>query len=169
MTLGFKTHIDGKPTFFIDKIWWSFPEEIRTYENWEYKIHVAKKFTATMSQKMTGFPKIHTIREDKHDRWKVGMNIHFVINNRTKDRFQFAPVIPVTEIQTIKIDHQNDSEYPIIHIDSKRYCPIENHFDYFVKLDELSQNDGFDTIKQFLDYFKEDFEGKIIHWTDFKY
>jgi hypothetical protein len=34
---------------------------------------------------------------------------------------------------------------------------------------ELAQNNGFDTVKDFFEYFNKDFKGKIIHWTDFKY
>ena len=48
-------------------------------------------------------PKKHTIRKDEKDRWKVGNDIHFVINNRTKNRFQFAPITKVKSIQIIKI------------------------------------------------------------------
>ena len=34
---------------------------------------------------------------------------------------------------------------------------------------DLARNDGFDSIQAFFEWFKEDFEGKIIHWTDLRY
>ena len=34
---------------------------------------------------------------------------------------------------------------------------------------QLAINDGFESLKHFFEYFNEDFEGKIIHWTDLKY
>jgi len=30
-------------------------------------------------------------------------------------------------------------------------------------------NDGFDSLKDFFNYFSTNYNGKIIHWTDFKY
>ena len=33
----------------------------------------------------------------------------------------------------------------------------------------LAKNDGFDTVDAFFAYFTQDFDGKIIHWTDFVY
>lgn len=33
----------------------------------------------------------------------------------------------------------------------------------------LARNDGFDTIEDFCRWFKKDFCGNIIHWTDFRY
>ena len=117
MTLAFRTHIDGKPTYFMDKIWHSFPKEIFTDDNFGYDMKHFKIFGNMMWQLTENRPKKHTIREDKKNRWKVGNNIHFVINNRTKKRFQFAPVIPVTCIQQINIDYKNSNNtYPIITI-----------------------------------------------------
>lgn len=37
------------------------------------------------------------------------------------------------------------------------------------KMLQLAQNDGFDTIEEFFEYFNEDFTGKIIHWTGLRY
>lgn len=33
----------------------------------------------------------------------------------------------------------------------------------------LAKNDGFSGVKEFFEWFSEDFKGKIIHWTDLKY
>src|SRR5699024_11014489 len=51
--------------------------------------------------------KIHTIRHDGKNRWKTGNKIHMVINNRTKDRFQFAPVLECKSVQKIEIKYHD--------------------------------------------------------------
>lgn len=33
----------------------------------------------------------------------------------------------------------------------------------------LALNDGFESVKQFFQWFNEPFVGKLIHWTDSKY
>jgi hypothetical protein len=178
MNLGFSTHIDGKPTYFIDKIWASFPVNGDTFYSesaWElYVDGYFKKFKDMPFKLHEPSIKIHTIREDKTNRWKVGSNIHFVINNRTKNRFQFAPVVPVVRIQFIKISYIPGSIFPLILILDEGTLknvldPIENHFEYITQISDLAQNDGFDSWQEFLKYFNQDYFGKIIHWTDFKY
>lgn len=42
------------------------------------------------------------------------------------------------------------------------------------EVEELAINDGFEAVEDFEDYFikqmeNDEFSGKIIHWTDFKY
>jgi len=39
-------------------------------------------------------------------------------------------------------------------------------YDY---LKTLARNDGFESVDDFFKWFNADFQGKIIHWTDFKY
>lgn len=173
MNLGFTTKIGDEPNYFIWKIWIGFDHLDTVNHSVEfvrYNIrHLQKLRTSFDFRYEPVKAKIHTIREDKNNRWKVGRLIHFVINNRTKNRFQFAPVIPVTCIQQIIIDYSiSDSKYPWICIDGKYHTPA-NNFEYFVQLDTLAKNDGFYTLEDFLKYFDKDFEGKIIHWTNFKY
>ncbi|MBE7411382.1 MAG: hypothetical protein HS129_04840 [Leptospiraceae bacterium] len=48
--------------------------------------------------------KIHTIREDVHNRWHVGNKIHFATGVRTKNYKQFLEKF-CTGTQTIKIKH----------------------------------------------------------------
>jgi len=33
----------------------------------------------------------------------------------------------------------------------------------------LARNDGFESSVHFLEWFNKSYEGKIIHWTNFKY
>ena len=112
-------------------------------------------------------PKIHTIREDKKNRWKVGTKIHFFINCRQKNMFRFAPVLPVVDIQRVFMTYLphlgNGFE---LSIDGKQLMPYE--------IEQLAVNDGFDSVEEFENYFisvmkDDEFSGKLIHWTDFKY
>jgi hypothetical protein len=91
------------------------------------------------------------------------MDIHFVIKNRTPQRYQFAPVLKVRAIQKIEIEWIVGTK-PVVVIDGAHfYNPI-------VGIDHgmlhLAINDGFDSIEHFFQYFRTDFTGIIIHWTD---
>lgn len=124
-------------------------------------------------------PKVTTIREDKLDRWKPGMDIHFVINNRTKNRFQFAPVMKCVSVQKIEIEWTDSGTLlgreARVYIDTTKqigkYLEKEKyHLDGIGRsLKALAINDGFDSVEDFFAYFNKDFKGKIIHWTDLKY
>lgn len=119
------------------------------------------------------FPKIHTIRRDKKNRWKVGNKIHFVINNRTQKRFQFAPILNVTKIEKFEIIQGKGGALTDIFINDSLFWAIDKRFvvhsftDY--KIEDFVKNDGFESVEKFLDWFSEDFRGKIIHWTGFSY
>ena len=163
MTLGFSTKIKGKPTYFVEKIKNSLSAEVfermvaSNIQNGKY-LHKSYKDVPN-----NFYPKIHTIREDKKDRWKVGSDIHFVINNRTKNRFQFAPVLKVKSIQKIEIIWLKPEcrKEMYVFIDDRRLSLIE--------INKLAVNDGFNDVKEFSEWFSENFEGKIIHWTDYSY
>ena len=182
MTLSFKTEINGVPTYFVEKIWKGF--EISGFQIKEQNYEYGLDFYNIGIQK----PKLYTIREDKHNRWQAGNNIHFVINNRTPKRFQFAPVIPCIETQKIQIFWDEPYNYdkglwqtPIeIVIDSNHSLKpdlgdilIDSNSKEILQTskeaEQLAINDGFESLKDFLLYFNKDFTGKIIHWTDFKY
>ena len=117
-------------------------------------------------EKILKSEKIHTIRQDMYNRWKADNLIHFVINNRTPERFQFAPIIKCKSVQSIKIRYIYDARtdaftIPYVSIDEKILSNEE--------VKKLALNDGFESVKDFFKYFKYDFKGKLIHWTDFKY
>lgn len=109
--------------------------------------------------------KIHTIRADKRNRWKAGMKMHMATGVRTKKYKCFKQNV-CKSIQKIKIKYSPKSFYGK-YIPSKIY--IDGKSINFVALCELSKNDGFETVSDFLDWFNKDFKGKIIHWTDKKY
>ncbi|TWP31909.1 hypothetical protein ETU08_00170 [Apibacter muscae] len=160
MILPFSTKINGRPNYFIEKIWLGLLFSGK-YGNYMYNIYnkcYSDKFGESWDDKIGLLPKIHTIRLDNYNRWKEGNKMHLVINNRTDNEFHFTPQILCTSVQKIEITHEN---YPILKIDGIAIG--------FSKLQRLSSNEGFESVEDFFNYFKEDFEGKIIHWTNFKY
>ena len=107
--------------------------------------------------------KKHTIRKDKNDRWKHGMKIHFATGVRTRLYHQFYEGF-CKSTQRINIIYDNIppmGNVVNVLIDER---PIS-----WKELETLAINDGFEDVSEFLNWFNEDFEGKIIHWTDLKY
>lgn len=186
MTLSFSTQVNGKPNYFIPKIWMKLPDGyvLSDYEVY-YDNHVRLLGKPWDIPDNPISPKLHTIRADPSSRWKSGMDIHMVINNRTKNRFQFAPVITVMSVQEIEIKDVTSTSYPSdfstkVSLTVSRGEWTETFTQAFtVKVDgvQLSQdkvyqlaiNDGFDSVEDFFAYFDKDFKGKLIHWTDLKY
>lgn len=108
--------------------------------------------------------KIHTIREDKHNRWKVGNSIQFWRGNPRNVRnnpYQFGEGI-CQEVKPIKIDPINNE----ITIFYNKH--ISEDIGLIDSLNEIAKNDGFDSWEQMKEWFKEPFVGKIIYWTQFK-
>lgn len=173
MTLSFNTtwgeqmgKLAGQPNYFVQRIWQGLMNEcdFDYCDMYDSEMEHLRKFGGYWHGHTESLrPKLHTIRHDPKDRWKPGMKIHFVINNRTKDRFQFAPLIKVQSVQEIEIE-QWDSVYDHgieIYLDGKTIT-IE-------QLEIIAINDGFTSIDDFLKFFDGYFVGKIIHWTNLKY
>lgn len=176
MTLAFSTELNGKPTFFVEKIWEAILQngiEVNALEFAE----LGRKAMPKGYKVGTHNTKLHTIRRDSKNRWKAGNDIHFVINNRTPNRFQFAPVVKCVSTQKVEI------KYEISSVGTKKAKVlidgvVEGGVSFYPngKLrtvwglsDDLAYNDGFDCVEDFFAYFSEDFKGKIIHWTPLKY
>lgn len=158
MTLSFRTKIAGKPTFFVEQI----INGMRDAGMPVSTMHVDVKMGLTLLDRFGQRcgRKIHTIREDKHGRWKAGQGIHFVINNRTPNRIQFLPVSPVKSTQQIIIRN----------LFNDRNVWIGEHQLSMSEIEALAKNDGFSSADDFWSWFSgQDFEGKIIHWTDYTY
>lgn len=110
--------------------------------------------------------KIHTIREDKNDRWHAGCIAHMATGVRTKQYEQFAKM-EIVSTQDIFMTYGWCLE---ISIDGKY---VYGH----VQRVQIAQNDGFENYKYFEDWFykvikesKDDcFSGKLIHWTNHRY
>lgn len=191
MILSFKTKINDKPTYFPEKIITGlfkqkiiskdkatelfYPQTLVKLIPMEYHgtindVAVSQiKFDNSINHKQ----KLHTIRKDDKNRWKPGIMIDFFINARQKNMFRFAPMIPVVSTQKIKIVwsefkiNGNPAVLPAVWIDDKL------HYDYAGVMTgnmlKIANNDGFENLTDFFSYFNEDFEGKIIHWTNLKY
>lgn len=179
MTLGFSQELNGKPTYFIEKIWQSILEnrshgsaDYLEYQN-AYLVMFGKYWDGT--NHLTHEPvdaKHHTIRLHRRSKdgsvspnqWNESHEIHFAVNNQTKNRFQFAPVYPIISIQDIFISHHN----------GRFEITIDENYLYIPEQEKLAKNDGFDSLDDFKEYFipqmnDDSFSGIIIHWTNLKY
>ncbi|WP_293925434.1 hypothetical protein [Sphingobacterium sp. UBA6320] len=115
-------------------------------------------------------PKIHTIRKDESERWKPGMKIHFVVNNRSPNRFQFAPVVQCVSVQEFKIEWISGVAWVTIgHRSFTTFRKTDHGYEYGENSKELALNDGFATVEDFFKYFNKDFKGSLIHWTNLSY
>lgn len=171
MTLGFKqqfpwaTKDSQVPTYFREKI--LLPTKLRLLpygaaESW--------------------YPKIHTMRADPTNRWKAGRKIEMVYRGagyKIIDHFNKGiPELEVcTGVQKVEISwytyHAKPLEImglkggthrePIVIIDGQRYPGACS------QIRDLAKNDGFDSLEDFYKWFNKDWEGKIIHWTDYRY
>ena len=134
-------------------------------------------FKSIFKPRILNGTKIHTIRADKHDRWGPGRVIQFATGVRTSNYEQFLEKECVS-IQSFKIEWFRKNRYATLEIDGIRKCGINLvgkkiqilktpsvNFD----IQEFCLNDGFETVTEFLKFFGNTFEGKIIHWTDKRY
>lgn len=189
MILSFTQKINGKPNYFIEKIWAAIKVfKLTGIENIQYHGHKTD-YKEKFGSLWDGFekfnfeeeakPKLHTIRlfrktkdgNRSKKQWKAGDTIHPGINNRSPDYFQFAPAIKCKGVQHIEIKFlslENGGEIlPMVWIDSHLfYDPATGKDSGMI---DLAINDGFDSVEDFFNYFNESFEGLIIHWTDKRY
>lgn len=180
MTLSFSTAINGKPNYFIEKIITGFylnqiiPISLacELFRDYPLLVDERLRFIDTYRETVNEInPKLHTIREDKNNRWGSGCDIHLVIKNLRFDRFQFAPVIKCKSVQEINIYVSGDvKDFTVA------YLVVIDGMDFYDSglgvdrgMHELAVNEGFETIEDFFAYFNKDFTGKLINWTDLKY
>ncbi len=115
--------------------------------------------------------KVHTIREDRHDRWKVGNKIHFWFRNprNTKGKekpYQFGTG-EVSRVETIRIDFAilEGRQLDTVYIGDDIILQSE------AELNALAENDGFDNWWQMKLWFVNidgQYFGKIIFWKNFE-
>lgn len=160
MTLSFSLQINDKPTHFVDKIIIGLANH--NIINKQQAIECINAYELQGYQFETElYPKIHSIRKDKFNRWKAGNDMHLVINNRRPNRFQFAPIVPCISVQEIEIKNMF-SDHNAVFIDGLRQTRRQ--------IDQLAKNDGFDSTDDFWQYFDyRDVKEKLIHWTNHKY
>lgn len=104
--------------------------------------------------------KIHTIREDKGNRWKAGKLIHFVTGYK---QFKTGKCVSVQVVEITYHECIDPGEGDLFEV------KIDGHVQNLAQIMRLCAFDGFDTIAEFMDWFNKDFSGKIIHWTDLRY
>lgn len=109
--------------------------------------------------------KIHTLRLDPGNRWHAGRRIDAATGVRTKHYNKFMEA-PCTGTQTCTIDYSVEAEEkhfytPVVTIDGRVLDADE--------VETLAKNDGFADACEFCKWFSKDWEGKIIHWTSFRY
>lgn len=102
--------------------------------------------------------KRHTIRKDKHNRWKVGNSIQFWLGNprnvHAKNKpHQFGTGV-CCKVAPISIYPNNDA---II---------CDGYGLEMYEIEYLAIHDGFESWEEMKTFFTEDFEGKIIFWKD---
>jgi len=133
------------------------------------------------------YPKIHTMRADPQNRWKAGMSIQMVYRGPKYSILDhFNEGIPELERlkgkQRCRIQY-NDKVSPDlrpcgIYIDDKlvwdgfvgksfaNSCGSEKDRKW---IESFAKNDGFESSIDFFRWFKTDWSGYILHWTDFRY
>lgn len=112
---------------------------------------------------ITNGVKIHTIREDKHQRWKPGMKIHHWMYN---PRHTFRNPYPFLQDRgDVLVSKQKIDVEPLI----KMIRIDGDHFLNDQQMDELAFNDGLENTRVLFTWFKESFSGWILHWTDKRY
>lgn len=156
MTLAFSQELLGSKNYFLEKIWTGLRRcNICSQEDYFYYIFLHnEKFGAVwdMHDKQV-FPKIHTLRESF--RFQPGHKIHFTINNRSKNLFRFAPVVPCLRTQELEFKGKR------VYIDGRELSKRE--------IAHLLLNDGFTSYEDFTTYFEGKKKLNLIHWTNFKY
>jgi len=104
--------------------------------------------------------KIHTIRQDKHNRWKPGRKIHFWLGNPRnvkKHPYQFGEG-KCTDVAFIEIfPKKNMVRISYDGVNYGTFCKIQ-------ELNELAVDDGFTNWEHMKEWFSEDFKGKMIFW-----
>jgi len=194
MILGFMQFFDTNKknnTYFRERILcgagYASQQEV------DNKIHVFKPAPHRLEYiKIIGGiqPKLHTMREDKHDRWKPGMSIQMVYRGpKYSIAHEFNKGIEelskCVSTQRVRIEDWNDqvntgwenTGFGYKDTITVRGVDFHNHWMIFVddqpltkkEIDTLAINDGFKDTHEFFKWFNKDWRGKIIHWTNLRY
>lgn len=176
MILNFQTTFkDGSPTYFVDKISETFDfldnEELQNIWDsaWgkffgKEELNLLFKRWSDLTELPEVHQKLHSLREDIHDRWQIGAKIHFYIWARNKRAICFG----IGEVKAIQYAVINAKLQRVYILDQKDGMGHAREL-LGVDLATFVLNDGFDSLEQFWNYFTENKTLKIIHWTNFKY
>lgn len=170
MILSYKQKFPwGAPTYFREQI------QNGINKNSQFIIKTKDKPDVVIDNE-----KIHSIRDDVHNRWKPGMIIQHAYGVRTKQYNCFATgqciSTQILELKAIDwrdavqnpreikaIESMSDKEPKVfqLFVDGRRLNGAEIH--------DIARNDGFDSTEDFFRWFDKPCIKKIIHFTDFKY
>jgi len=126
-------------------------------------------FKKQFKEKILDGTKIHTIREDSRNRWRKRNLIHFATDVRTPnyDCFKEGKCVSVQRIHI----RWYTAHGACVYMDWNEFYYKQSYMPTMVtnRMLELARNDGFESINDFFRWFNKDFDGKIIHWTKFRY
>lgn len=112
--------------------------------------------------------KVHTIREDKKDRWREGMTMHMYTGGRfSKEYHEFYKKECICVQPVIMTYYVGRLEVSI----------GDTYLFEWPERNEMAISDGFENWEEFEKWWipivdaspKKVFQGKVIHWTDLKY
>lgn len=136
-----------------------------------YKQKFPWKEPTNFKEKILAGTKIHTIREDRSNRWHQGLTMqHCYYKGGMSPDFFFESEYkwqqPIMIFWKEGVKEENGYHFrsglvPTVMI-SGTIASKET-------IEQLARNDGFDSGLMFLKYFNKDFSGKILHWTNLKY
>lgn len=106
--------------------------------------------------KIVDATKIHTLRDDPHRRWRAGRKMHMATGVRTPHYHCFKEA-HCTAVQEVYIDPPSGKVF----VEGRELSPGT--------LQKFAQNDGFDTLEAFWQWFNEPTHKRLIHWTDLRY
>lgn len=168
-TVGFSQILNEKPSFFVDLVWQGilegeactsvpFTANGRLESFYRHYRDYFQTFGKNWDAAAINYsPKLHTIRSNKNGYYKKGMFLHPVVNNRSKNRFQFAPVLKCTGTQRIHMEGED------LFVDFKRVNRGVAK--------TISRIDGFPLLHEFIQWMKDNDDGNlvIVHWSKLKY
>lgn len=132
-------------------------------------------FKKQFVDKILSGSKIHTIREDKPNRWRMRNVIHFATGIRSKYYNQFKKgqcksvqhirIRWIDNIISLEIVDNPEEDWRILYA----YSDADRNSLGRDEMEQFAINDGFESIDEFFKWFDKDFTGKIIHWTNKTY
>lgn len=90
MILPFSIQLNGKPTYFVEKILKSFNDRQMTEADEDMVKNLVNHNAIDLNHYELVQPKIHSIRDDVHKRWRKDVMIDFFINTRKPNMMRFA-------------------------------------------------------------------------------
>jgi hypothetical protein len=132
-----------------------------------FKTHFPDGELTYLEEQIIDGTKIHSLREDPKGRWRKGRSIQMATGVRSKQYEQFNKGLErletCTGIQHCSMTYHADEVLKIL-VDDRSLMPHE--------IQDLIKNDGL-TRKHFVEWFfpkkNQEWSGKIIHWTNFRY